>query len=128
MADNLRQLIKSACTSEREFEPYHELSEEADALTVFFKPDADFSKRLTDHVTLFLSLDNPGDIVGCRIKGITSILEDLPNYLRINHDEIELSVIFWSFRGGVDDDAVRAAFNAMAKAASEREMVLQPSI
>ena len=34
------------------FQPYVEMSPEADALTFYFKPDADYSQRLTDHVTL----------------------------------------------------------------------------
>ena len=97
------------------FQPYVEFSKDADALNVYFKPDADYSKRLTDHVTLFLSLDDDNDIVGCRIKGVSDILEDLPNYLHVNHGTVELSILFLSFRGGVHQKHVRQAFNELAK-------------
>ncbi|MBX3413717.1 MAG: hypothetical protein KF708_13585 [Pirellulales bacterium] len=100
-----------------EFQPYLDLSEDGDALNFYFRPDADYSKRLTDHVTLFLSLDKH-EIVGCRIKGIRGILEDLPNYVQVSHEGIKLSVIFWSFRGGVEDEEVRRAFNVLGRAAS----------
>lgn len=101
-----------------EFAPYVEVSPEADALTVYFKPDRDYSVRLTDHVTLYRSLDT-NDIVGCRIKGIEGLLADLPNYLRVNHDNVDLSFIFWSFRGGVDRAEVRDAFNELARSAGD---------
>jgi hypothetical protein len=95
------------------FRPYVEIHVEADALSAQFKPDPDYSKRLTDHVTLFLSIET-NEIVGCRIKGIRGILEDLPNYIEIKHGSIELSVIFWSFRGGATDDEAKA-FKELAK-------------
>jgi len=107
------------------FTPYHEISKEADSLTVYFKSDADYSKRLTDHVTLYLSLD-ADEIVGCRIKGITGIIEDLPNYLKINLGDVSLSLVFWSFRGGVESDHMRKALNELAKAAGD--MKLESSI
>ena len=103
------------------FTPYHEISEAADALTVYFKPDADYSKRLTDHVTLFLSLEN-GEIVGCRIIGIAGILADLPNFIRARDGGVELSAIFWSFRGGADQEHVRKAFNELARAAGRMKL------
>jgi hypothetical protein len=107
-----------------EFRPYFERSTEADALSVYFKPDPDYSKRLTDHVTLFLSVET-SEIVGCRIKGITGILEDLPNYIRIDHDGVQLKCIFWSFRGSVQDESQRRALNELAKNAGD--MVLEPA-
>lgn len=105
------------------FSPYVEFSEEADALNVYFRPDPDYSKRLTDHVTLFLSLENHR-IVGCRIKGVAQILEDLPNYIDIDHGGVKLSVIFWSFRGGAVDETVRSALSELAKEAGD--LVLSP--
>lgn len=100
------------------FKPYYELSNEADALTVYFKPDADYSKRLTDHVTLFLSLDTT-ELIGCRIKGIAGILEDLPNYIHIAHDGVELSIIIWSFRGGIQDERTRRILNELNELAKK---------
>lgn len=110
----------------RKFVPYCYLSKEADTLTVYFEGDADYSKRLNDHVTLYLSLETR-EIVGCRIKGISGLLEDLPNYVRVKHGSVRLSVIFLAFRGGAEEE-VSEAINDLARVASERGMVLEPNI
>jgi hypothetical protein len=89
---------------------------------VYFEGDADYSKRLNDHITLYLSLETK-EIVGCRIKGIAGILQDLPNYIRINHGSVQLSIIFWAFRGGAEEGS--PAINDLARAASEHNMVLE---
>jgi hypothetical protein len=104
------------------FTPYCDLSKEADALVVFCKPDAYYSKRLTDHVTLYLALDPPHEIVGCRIKGISSLLDDLPNYIEVDHGGIKLSLILLSFRGSAEDEQIRMAFNELAKVAGDLEL------
>jgi hypothetical protein len=108
------------------FVPYCHMSEQADTLTVYFEGDADYSKRLNDHITLYLSLEN-NEIVGCRIKGVSGILQDLPNYIRVSHQGVELSVIFLAFRGGAEHE-VSEAINGLARVASQRRMILEPSI
>jgi hypothetical protein len=104
------------------FTPYCDFSEEADALMVFYRPDAYYSKRLTDHVTLYLAVDAPNKIVGCRIKGIAGVLADLPNYIAVDHGGIKLALIFLSFRGGIEDDHVRSVFNELAKEAGDMQL------
>ena len=105
------------------FQPYLDYNKKADAITVYFRPDADYSKRLTDHVTLFLSLDSQ-ELVGCRIKGIKGLIEDLPNYLQVNHDSYELKLIFLSFRGGMEDEEKRKLLNRLAQEAGEMKVEL----
>jgi hypothetical protein len=109
----------------KQFVPFCFISKEADALTVFFEGDPEYSKRLNDHVTLFLSLDTD-EIVGCRIKGITDILQDLPNYIHVEHNGTPLSLVFWSFRGGAQDRKTRDAMNLLAREAQERQLKLEP--
>ncbi len=108
----------------KQFVPYTVLSKEADALTVYFEADPDYSERLNDHVTIYRSIETK-ELVGCRIKGITGILDDLPNYIAVDHDGINLSAIFLPFRGGVSDNASRETLNGLAKSVSERNMVLE---
>jgi hypothetical protein len=110
-----------------QFVPYCHLSAESDTLTVYFEGDADYSERLNDHVTLYRSLETK-ELVGCRIKGIRGILEDLPNYIHVNHGRIKLQVIFLAFRGTAADKAHSEAINNLARAASEKNLVLEPSI
>lgn len=117
--------ILKANAPEKTFTPYTYFNKEADALTVVFEGDADYSKRLNDHVTLYLSLENH-EIVGCRIKGISGIIEDLPNYININHSSVDVSILFLPFRGGVDEND-RDAINRLAKEATEKKLVLEPS-
>ena len=74
------------------FKPYCYISKESDALTAYFSDDADYSKRLNDHVTLHLSLTT-SEIVGCRIKGISGLIADLPNFIKVEHGGVQLSVI-----------------------------------
>lgn len=47
-----------------EFAPYSYLHD--GTLTVYFKDDADYTERLTDEITLCLSLET-GEIVGCHV-------------------------------------------------------------
>src|SRR5688572_24025317 len=101
----------------KKFVPYCYLSEQADELTVYFEGDADYSKRLNDHITLYLSLETH-EIVGCRVKGVSGIIEDLPNFIRVNHNGVELSIIFLAFRGGADKE-VSDAVKDLARVAGE---------
>jgi hypothetical protein len=104
------------------FKPYCYTSKEADTLTTYFSDAADYSKRLNDHVTLYLSLTT-GDVVGCRIKGISGIIQDLPNYIEINHDRIQLSLIFFAFRGCAEEEGLRT-INQLATEASKYNLVV----
>lgn len=119
MATDLNDFL-IAQVGDAPFQPYHEISPEADSLTFYFKPDADYSQRLTDHVTLYRSIES-NELVGCRIKGIRGILEDLPNFLHVDCQGTKLSMVFWSFRGGLDDEA-RDTFKQLAEAAGDRPL------
>jgi len=111
----------------KKFTPYCHLSKESDSLTVYFEGDADYSERLSDHVTLYRSLETK-EVVGCRIKGIADLLKDLPNYIHVDHDGIELRIIFFAFRGTASDSTQRDAINNLARAAAEKNLVLQEAI
>jgi hypothetical protein len=121
---DLERLLKKHPPT-RQFVPYCYLSKQSDTLTVYFEGDADYSKRLSEHVTLYLSIETD-EIVGCRIKGVSGIIEDLPNFIRVNHGGFELSIVFFAFRGGADGEA-REALNDLARVANERKMVFEPS-
>ena len=109
-----------------EFTPYCHFSREADALTFYFNDTPDYSKRLTDHVTLFLSIETD-EVVGCRVKGVSGIIEDLPNYIHTKHDGIQLSIVFLSLHGAMDNGDARQVMNRLGREASERKLVLDPA-
>ena len=54
----------------KQFVPYCHFHKDADALTVYFEGDADYSERLNDHITVYRSLETK-EIIGCRVKGIS---------------------------------------------------------
>ena len=123
-----RRRAKESCRQHAdEFKPYYLLSEQADAMTVYLKPDADYSKRLCDHVTLLLSLDTP-EIVGCRIKGIRDILQDLPNYIKVSHEGVKLSAVFLPFRGCVKNQEKPAGFGQQRPRRVSDEELLIPQL
>ena len=118
--EELKNLADSAAD---EFKPYYLLSEQADAMTVYLKPDADYSKRLCDHVTLLLSLDTP-EIVGCRIKGIRDILQDLPNYIKVSHEGVKLSAVFLPFGGASKIEKPAGFEQATTRRVSDEELLI----
>ena len=122
---DLEKLLKENPPANR-FVPYCYLNKEADALTVYFEGDPDYSKRLNEHVTIYLS-EGTDEIIGCRIKGISGIIEDLPNYVNVQHNGYCLSVVFLPFRGGVNEEG-RKAINTLARQAIEKKMVFEPCI
>jgi len=118
MIDEIEKLLAESLATE--FTPYVELNKEADALTAYFKPAADYSRRLTDHVTLYLSIDSD-ELVGCRIKGVSGILANLPNYLDVDHDDIQLSVMFLPYLSSADDEQ-RKMLNELARTSRDSDM------
>ena len=120
----IKQLLKENPPAQR-FTPYCYLSVDADALTAYFEGDADYSERLNDHITLYRSLETK-EIVGCRVKGISSLIADLPNYVRVKDGNVELSVLFFAYRGGAEGE-VRKTMNDLAHAAAERNIALETS-
>src|SRR5260221_13328038 len=91
----IRKLLKENPPA-NQFVPYCYLSKEADALTAFFEGDADYSERLNSHITVYRSLATR-EIIGCRVKGISNILKDLPNYIRVKDGDVELKLLFFAF-------------------------------
>lgn len=104
-----------------EFRPYCYRNKEADALTIYFRSEPDYSKRLTDHVTLYLSIES-NEPVGCRIKGISGLIEDLPNFLTIDHDGRSISILFLPF--WQSNPEVRAAILKLAEQARQSNLTI----
>lgn len=121
--DELIEALKSDVMA-KQFVPYSYLSTEADALTIYFEGDPDYSERLNDHMTIYRSLET-NELVGCRIKGIQGILADLPNYIAVDHDGMNLAVLFLPFRGAVHSEEDRNTLNDLARTVSERHMRLE---
>lgn len=121
-AQRLKQFIADNPPA-AEFQPYYYFSKEADSITFYFRDEADYSKRLSDHVTLMLSCES-NEIVGCRIKGVSGIIEDLPNYIAARHENVALSIVFLPFRSELASETDRELLNQVAREA--RKLPLEP--
>jgi hypothetical protein len=96
------------------FKPYAYYGAEEDALTVYFKGDADYARRLNSRVTVFLSLDS-GDLVGCQIKSVRHVIDDIGWFdVSIKHGKAELGLLFLPLHGAfADDDDARQFYRKL---------------
>lgn len=124
MAETIEQFVDSIMPT-GDFAPFAFHSEEADAITAHFEDVQDYSKRLNTHVTLFLAADD-NRIVGCRIKNVAAIIEDLPNFIEANHNDCKLTVLFALVRSPNDGKYEREAVNKLGRMAKETGLKLQP--
>lgn len=65
--NDLAQYLKDAKPGSFQAQPYYE--PETDSLIYYFRDEQSYSKRITKHLTLFLSC-NDDSLVGCEMKGI----------------------------------------------------------
>lgn len=112
----------NACSGE--FHPYAEYAAEEDALTFFFRPDAYWAKRLNSRVTVYFSLDGgENEIVGCRIKSVRHVLEDIGEFdVSINGKGVRLTLVFAALRSEFvsdEDSPGRSMFREIGRAARE---------
>lgn len=107
------------------FRPYARECKATDTLTIYFLPEADYSQRLTDHVTVYRALET-NRLVGCRIKGVSEIVADLPNYINAELDSQNvLSILFLPYRSPASPPEVREAMNELAREVMQRGVQLE---
>ena len=101
------------------FEPYAYYGAEEDALTIYFKEDADYARRINTRVTVFLSLDSD-ELVGCQIKSIQHVLEDIGWFdVSIKHGRVQVAMLFLACHGEfADEPEAREVYRAIGKEVS----------
>lgn len=105
------------------FQPYSYFSAESDTLTIYFADEPDYSKRLTDHITILLSTESD-EPIGCRVKGVSRIVSHLPNYIHVkNGSGTKVSHILLTFIGNADEET-RTAIDEIAKKATDHDLAL----
>ncbi len=76
-SQSLTDLIKEAENADlTAFEPYAYYGEEEDVLTMYFRGDADYTRRINSRANVMLSLDTD-ELVGVQIKSVRHLLEDI---------------------------------------------------
>ncbi|MFQ5730702.1 MAG: hypothetical protein ACE5KM_01985 [Planctomycetaceae bacterium] len=95
-------------------------------MTFYFSNEPDHGKRLNSRVTIYMS-DETGELVGCRVKGVRAVLEDIGSFdVSISHGKVKLSMLFVAFHAVFsDDDDSRLAYRKIGQAASKCDLELE---
>lgn len=128
MATNWKEMSDyfAEMTAGREFEPCAHYDADADSLTFFLSNEPEHAKRLNSRVTIYLS-DESDELVGCRIKGVRSVLEDIGSFdVSISHGKVKLRLLFVALHGvfSPDPDA-RDIFRQIGQAIGQSDLELE---
>jgi len=105
-----------------EFRPYCVRHEAADAMTIYLKDEPDYSKRLTDHVTLYLSVATQ-EPVGFRIKNVNALLQLIPNFIDIKHGKHSISILLLPLAAN-EAGQIQDELNKLGRIARESPLML----
>jgi len=106
------------------FKPYACYGSEEDALTFYFKEDADYARRLNSRITIFLSQET-NELVGCQIKSIRHVLEDLGWFdVDIQHGKVKLSLLFVACHAEFEEPAARQYYRQIGNRVRETDIEL----
>jgi len=87
-----------------DFVPCAHYDSDSDAVTFYFSNEPDYRKRLNTRVTIYLS-DATHELVGCRIKGVRRVLEDIGWFdVSIKHGRARLDILFLPLHEAFADD------------------------
>ena len=101
------------------FSPCARYDEDADALTLFLSNEPEYRERLNSRVTIYRSMESD-QIVGCRIKAVKSVLDDLGSFgIAITDGKWRLTMLFVALHGTFStDEESRGAYRAIGHAIS----------
>lgn len=111
----LTDFLSSVPEFEGEFNPYAYYGQEEDVLKIYFKPDADYAKRLNSRVTAYYSLED-NSLVGCAVKSVRSVLDELKWFdVEITDDKTRLKMVFFAQLGSLEKEEQRQTFREIGK-------------
>lgn len=115
-------------TADRTFQPCAHYDVDADALTFYFRNDPDHGQRLNSRVTVYYS-DDTDELVGCRIKGVRSVLEDIGWFdVSIRHNKIKLDILIVAFHAVFAlDTSSREVYRQIGEAAHHSDLDVEVS-
>jgi hypothetical protein len=127
MADQSDELINLIDSFKQAsvFRPCAYYGQEEDALTFYFRKDADYAKRINARVTVYLSMDD-NELVGCQIKGVRRVLDELGELdLTIKHGRIKLQVVLLAFMERMlEQEETRTVYREVYRKATESDIEL----
>lgn len=113
-------------TAGKTFRPCAHYDPDSDCVTFYFSNEPDYAKRLNSRVTIYLS-DESDELVGCRVKGVRAVLEDIGSFdVSISHGKVKLTILFVAFHAvfGSDPES-RNVYRKIGQAASESDLELE---
>ena len=120
----LMELVDQVCAS-GPFKPYAYYGAEEDSLTIYFKGDADYARRLNSRVTVFLSLDG-NELVGCQIKSVRHVLEDIGWFdVSIRHGKVRVDMLFLACRGAFCEPEARQFYRRLGEEVSRTQLEVE---
>ena len=124
-SDNLIHFVDSYKAA-AEFRPCAYYGQEEDALLFYFRNDADYAKRISGRVTVYLSMDDH-ELVGCQIKGVRRVLDELGELdLTIKHGKIKLQIVLLAFMEPMLEHAeTREIYREVYRKATESDVELE---
>lgn len=113
-------------TAGKTFRPYAHYDPDSDALTFYFSNEADHGRRLNSRVTIYLA-DESGELVGCRIKGVHAVLEDIGSFdVSIAHGKVKLTMLFVALHGTFSNDPdARSLYRQLGRRIGELDLEVQ---
>lgn len=96
MAEALAQFAKAET-----FRPVPFYSSEGDFLTVCLSPELYYDERIDDTLTVFRSMKSD-DVVGCKLKGVSILVERVVRTVKVEDDKIALSFLLLNAVGKTD--------------------------
>lgn len=117
-----RYLIENA--PQGQFSPCARYDEDSDALTLFLSNEPEYRQRLNSRVTIYRSMESD-KIVGCRIKSVRSVLDDLGSFdIAITDGKWRLTLLFVALHGTfATDEASRGVYRTISHAIASAEIV-----
>lgn len=96
MAENLMDYLKGKEPKGFESRPVY--SRDGDTLSYYFRNDEAYSERVDDLLTVYKSIATD-ELVGCKVKGITRLLDRLKSFglvVEPEGEDVRLNLLFFS--------------------------------
>jgi len=99
------------------FVPHPMYSRDGDTLTFFFRNEEAYAERVDELLTIYKTFDS-GELAGCKIKGVRSLLKRIRSFgvsLRPEGENVQLGLLFLSAASAGPPQMVREYYQELGK-------------
>lgn len=94
-----KQFLKDGWAQAKPLTPMPHYLLEGDQLTLFFREDLPYAERVDDLLTVYFS-DETDELVGCKIKGVSLLVQNVVSIVGVQDDNIDITFLFLSAATG----------------------------